>query len=254
MNSIIRLTLGFDNGRFKTHVRQLPVHPSYHPRPNSLLPRNVSGSALLPTCSMSEDNSPRKRRWGLLKQSRSNPHLAEEGGRRAVSHLSPPPPSRNGSRRGLSRFLPKSFDKFARSARQSPNPEPTTPSSSARDLLHPRTDQDLPPPTVTPEPNPDQSFNADVANISLTIASEQPDPKLVKETLDNAKAHLDGIKHISGMIENTASASDNLQSVPDTIDTFSQILAPLRVFNSVATRLADVQASISIFYVADLCA
>ncbi|KAG2366045.1 hypothetical protein BDR07DRAFT_567652 [Suillus spraguei] len=53
------------------------------------------------------------------------------------------------------------------------------------------------------------------------------------------------------MVQNTASASDNLQSVSDTIDTYSPILKPLRVFNSIATELADVhpyvKAVLSIF-------
>lgn len=54
------------------------------------------------------------------------------------------------------------------------------------------------------------------------------------------------------MAENTASASDNLQTVIDTIDTFSAILGPLKVFNSAANGLADVRTSISISYVAYL--
>jgi hypothetical protein len=52
--------------------------------------------------------------------------------------------------------------------------------------------------------------------------------------------------HVSGIVENVASAPDNLQSVPDTIDSFSKILKPLENFNSVATTLANVRASISI--------
>ncbi|KAG1794911.1 uncharacterized protein HD556DRAFT_410835 [Suillus plorans] len=196
---------------------------------------------------MSEGNPARKKRWRLLKRSRSNPQLAEERGRRTASEPSSLSPSRN----GLSRFLPKSFHKSTRSARQSPNPEPTVAGSSAQDPLHLQTSQDLLPPTIPPEPNPDQSSDVGVVNTSLTITSEQPDLKLVKEKLANAKTHLDGIKHVSGMVENTASASDNLQSASDTIDVFSQVLAPLRVFNSVVTGLADVhpyaKVALSIF-------
>jgi hypothetical protein len=55
-----------------------------------------------------------------------------------------------------------------------------------------------------------------------------------------AKAGFDGIEHVSGMVENVASAPDNLQSVSNIIDTLSPILKPLKVFNSVATGLADV--------------
>jgi hypothetical protein len=57
--------------------------------------------------------------------------------------------------------------------------------------------------------------------------------------------------HVSGMVENVTSASDNLQSVSNTIDTLSPILKPLKVFNSVAAGLADVWASISSLHVAD---
>ncbi|KAG2031544.1 hypothetical protein BDR03DRAFT_1095481 [Suillus americanus] len=102
----------------------------------------------------------------------------------------PLPPSSNGSRRGLSRLVPKCFGK---------------------DLLHPQTSQDLPPPpTITPEPNPVQFSDVGVANLSPTITSEQPDPKVMKEKLANAKADLDGIRHVSGMVDNAASASNNL--------------------------------------------
>ncbi|KAG2150674.1 uncharacterized protein EDB93DRAFT_328678 [Suillus bovinus] len=125
-------------------------------------------------------------------------------------------------------------------------------SSSARDLLHTQTNQDLPPlTTVTPEPNPDQSSDVGVANINLTITCEQPDPKVVKAKLANAKADLDGIRHVSGMAENAASTSDNLQSVSDTIDIFAPMLAPLKKFNSIATGLAEVhpyaKVALSIF-------
>ncbi|KAG2343330.1 WD40 repeat-like protein [Suillus weaverae] len=200
---------------------------------------------------MSEDHPPRKKRLGLLKRSRSNPHLAEEGDRRAASDPSSLPPSRNGSRKGLSglvpKFLGKVTDRFARSARQSPNPDPTAASSSAQDLLHPHTSKDLQPLTtiIAPEPNPDQSSDLRI------VKSENPDPKVVKATLAIAKADLEGIRQVSGIVENTASSSNHLQSVPDTIDSFSKILGPFKVFNSVATGLAHVhpyaKVALSIF-------
>jgi hypothetical protein len=65
----------------------------------------------------------------------------------------------------------------------------------------------------------------------------------VQETLAKATAGVDGMGHVSAIV---ASAPDNLQSVPDTIDSFPKILKPLEKFNSVATMLADVRASISI--------
>ncbi|KAG2340254.1 WD40 repeat-like protein [Suillus weaverae] len=195
---------------------------------------------------MSEDNPPRKKRFGLLKRSRSNPHLAEERGRRAASDPSSLPPSRNGSRRGFSKFLGKVTERLARSPRQSPNPEPTAASSSAQDLPHPHTSQDLPPlATITPEPNPDQSSDLRIAK------SENPDPKVVTATLAIAKADFEGIRQVSGIVENTASSSNNLQAVPNMIDTSSKILGPLKTFNSVATGLADVhpyaKVALSIF-------
>ncbi|KAG2366043.1 hypothetical protein BDR07DRAFT_1373863 [Suillus spraguei] len=192
---------------------------------------------------MNEDHPPQKKRWGLLKRSRSNPHLAEERGRRAPSS---PPPSRNGSRRGLSRLIPAFLGKcFARSAQQSPNPGPIATSSSARDLLHRQISRDIPLPTATtPEPNLDQPSDLGVANRNSTIT-------LVKAKLASAKAEFDRIKNVSGIVQNAASASDKLQSVSDTFDTFSPILKPLKVFNSIATTLAEVhpyaKVALSIF-------
>jgi hypothetical protein len=61
-----------------------------------------------------------------------------------------------------------------------------------------------------------------------------------------AKAGVDGMGHVSGIVENVASAPDNLQSDPDAMDSFSKILKPLEKFNSVATTLANVRASTSI--------
>jgi hypothetical protein len=82
--------------------------------------------------------------------------------------------------------------------------------------------------------------------------SEQPDLKLVKAMLADAKEDFEGIRHVSGMAGNAASASDNLQSVPNAIHMFSRILGPLKVFNTVANGLADVWPFISILYLADL--
>ncbi|KAG1790033.1 hypothetical protein EV424DRAFT_1355469 [Suillus variegatus] len=108
---------------------------------------------------MNEDN-PRKKRLGLLKRSRSNPYLAEERGKRATDDDSSSLLA--GSRRGLSRFLPKSLDKFARGARRPLNPEPTVAGSS--DILPIRTTRH--PSRLnasTPRPNPDQSSNSGIA-------------------------------------------------------------------------------------------
>jgi hypothetical protein len=82
--------------------------------------------------------------------------------------------------------------------------------------------------------------------------SEKSDPKLVQATLAKAKAGVNRIGLVSGKVENVASASDHLQSVPDTIDSFSKILKTFEKFHSVATTLTNVRASSSIVYLADL--
>ncbi|KAG2154589.1 hypothetical protein DEU56DRAFT_751281 [Suillus clintonianus] len=198
---------------------------------------------------MNEDNPPSwKKRWGWLKSGRSDAHLPEE---RTASDSYSLLPSKNASRRRFSRVVPKFIGKVtnrsASSARQSPNPETTAASSCAPVLLHSQTSQVLSPlTTTTPELNSDQSSDLRIAK------AEQPDPKLVRTALANAKAEFEGVKHVSGTVDNATSASDNPQSIPDTIDAFPAILGPLKVFNSVANGLADVRASISISYVADL--
>ncbi|KAG0701504.1 hypothetical protein DFH29DRAFT_1069590 [Suillus ampliporus] len=188
----------------------------------------------------------KKRLSHLVGRGRSNPHLPVESGANDIESSSCPP-SRNGSRTRLPGLVPKFIDKVtnrsARSAGQSPNPGPAAASSSAQDLLPAQTSQDPSPLTApTPETTPDQASNS-----AISKADPPPDPELVKATLTDAKAGFEGITNVSGMVQNIVSASDNLQSVPDTMDTFSAILGPLKVFNDVANGLADVRASISIF-------
>ncbi|KIK33501.1 hypothetical protein CY34DRAFT_701190, partial [Suillus luteus UH-Slu-Lm8-n1] len=117
-----------------------------------------------------------------------------------------------------------------------------------------QTSQDLPPSTITSgttEQNTDQSSYLRLAKVRSTIASEQPDLKFVKAMLADAKEDFEVIRHVSGIGGNTASASDNLQSVPDAIHMFSRILGPLKVFNTVANGLADAhpyaKVALSIF-------
>ncbi|KAG0701515.1 hypothetical protein DFH29DRAFT_1069597, partial [Suillus ampliporus] len=149
-----------------------------------------------------------------------------EGSNRPLSHME--------SRKGL---LPKLRDKLAnrsaRSARQSPNPEPAAASTSAQDLMHTGTTQDPSFTAPTPEPNPGQSSSACITN------AEQPDTKSVNKRIIDATKGVAGMENVTGIVENTASAPNNLQSVSDAINTFSPILAPLKVFNSIAERLAD---------------
>ncbi|KAG1867464.1 hypothetical protein C8R48DRAFT_703031 [Suillus tomentosus] len=199
--------------------------------------KHMFGSCLFTmlTYSMNEDNPPRKKRWGLLKRSRSNPHLAEERGQRATDDDSSSLlPSRNGPRRGLSRFLPKSLDKFARGARQSPNPEPTVAGSS--DIPPIKTTQHPSPLNAsTPKPNPDQSSNSGIVK-----AESPPDMTLMRETLAHAQTGVASISPIRGIIQNTASAMGDLQSNSDTIDQFSTILGTLKTFHAIADQIANL--------------
>ncbi|KAG1743388.1 hypothetical protein EDB19DRAFT_557829 [Suillus lakei] len=183
---------------------------------------------------MTENNPPRKKRWGFLKRSRSDPHLAGERGRSPASDPSSLPPLRNESPRGSSGWFPSSWASCPRDSFEAPDSLPTlnplSQVSSAHDLLHPQ---------------PSQSSDLRIAN------SEQPDPKLVKRR-SRMPQHISKASDMSQEWSKILlSASNNLQSVPDTIDTFSTILGPLKRFNTIATGLADVhpyaKVALSIF-------
>jgi len=79
--------------------------------------------------------------------------------------------------------------------------------------------------------------------------TEAPDP--IERIADAQKAAA-GMKGFSGIVLNPASATDNVQSGLDTIDKFSSILEPLKVFNSFAKEIANVLALMSTLYVTDL--
>lgn len=53
------------------------------------------------------------------------------------------------------------------------------------------------------------------------------------------------------IFQNTASAIDGIQSGLDTIGTFSSIIEPLKVFNSIANGIANVLALIFTLYMID---
>ncbi|KAG2117465.1 hypothetical protein DEU56DRAFT_905097, partial [Suillus clintonianus] len=193
---------------------------------------------------MNADNPPRKKyfRW-RQKKSRSEPDFAEESIRRAANDPSSLSPSSNGFRK----LLNKVTKRFARSARQSPNPETTAASSSAQAIPPIQTTKDPVLHTApTLESNPDLSSNSGIVKAELL-----PDMELVTETLAHAQTGVAGIGYASTFVQNTSSAADKLQPLPNVIDTFSAILGPLKVFNSVATRLADVhpyaKAALSVF-------
>jgi len=79
--------------------------------------------------------------------------------------------------------------------------------------------------------------------------TESPDPN---ERIADARKAAAAMKGFSGIVLNPASATDNVQSGLDTIDKFSSIIEPLKVFNSIANGIANVLASISTSYVTDL--
>ncbi|KAG1800887.1 uncharacterized protein HD556DRAFT_967441 [Suillus plorans] len=203
---------------------------------------------------MDEHNPPRKNSWKQLKPSHSNPHLVEERGRRTASHdPSSLSPSRNGShvrRPGpVCKLFGKVTRRFARSARQSPNPEPMAASSSLQDAQPVQSTKDLTP--LTLEPDCEQSSNPGIVEVSSTNEAEHLDPKFVNERIANANKGLAGASHVSTILQDTSSATNNLPSVSDTVDTFSVLLKPLKAFNSIANAIADVhpyaKVALSIF-------
>ncbi|KAG2133777.1 hypothetical protein DEU56DRAFT_417427 [Suillus clintonianus] len=185
---------------------------------------------------MSENDPPGKKRWEWLKlkPSRSDPHLPEE---RPTSDTSSLPPSSNESRGRPRKLVRKLFGKvtkpFAPSARQSSNPEPTGASSSADIQPVPVQSIENPSPLIvaTPELNIEQSSNPGI------VKAGQPDQKFVNERITDATDVFAGIGHVTTIAQHTSSAANNLQSVSDTVDTFSALLGPLKVFNSIVMAL-----------------
>ncbi|KAG1743757.1 uncharacterized protein EDB91DRAFT_1247248 [Suillus paluster] len=137
------------------------------------------------------------------------------------------PLSRDGppSRRGLSGLVLKFWGRrSSRSARQSPNPEHMAATSRAHvhDLLPAQTTQD---PHCSHSHSRTKSSNSSIPKMNSIIITEQLDPKFVDERIADATKGVAGMKNVPEMVENTASATNNLLSIPsDTIDTFSAIL------------------------------
>jgi hypothetical protein len=74
----------------------------------------------------------------------------------------------------------------------------------------------------------------------------------VKEKIDVASQGLAGTSPVPGTAQNIASTINDLQSAPDAMDTFSNVLAPLKVFNSIASGIADVLVFVPMSYMTDL--
>jgi len=73
----------------------------------------------------------------------------------------------------------------------------------------------------------------------------------VKGRIADATQSFAGINQVPEIAQNIGSAISNLQSDPDVInaiDTFSAILTPLKVFNSIADKVADVLVFISLYH------
>jgi len=79
--------------------------------------------------------------------------------------------------------------------------------------------------------------------------AEIPDPN---KRIADAQETVTCMNDFSRAVPNTASATDNVQSGLDTIDKFSSIIEPLKVFNSITKGIANVLALISALYMADL--
>jgi hypothetical protein len=75
---------------------------------------------------------------------------------------------------------------------------------------------------------------------------------LVKEKIDMASQGLAGTSPVPGAAQDIASAINDSQSAPDAMDTFSNMLAPLKVFNSIASGIVDVLVFVSTSYMTDL--
>ena len=79
--------------------------------------------------------------------------------------------------------------------------------------------------------------------------TEAPDPN---ERIADAQKAAAGMKGFPGIVLNTASTTDNIQSGLDKIDKFSSIIEPLKVFNSFAKEIGKVLALMFTLCVTDL--
>jgi hypothetical protein len=74
----------------------------------------------------------------------------------------------------------------------------------------------------------------------------------VNERITNATKDLAGIGQVSTTVHDISAETGNLQSVSDTVDTFSTLLTPLKAFNSVANQIANVQPSLFLLYATNI--
>ncbi|KAJ8589073.1 hypothetical protein M405DRAFT_842096 [Rhizopogon salebrosus TDB-379] len=200
---------------------------------------------------MQEDQQMKKRRWRPWK--RGNPDQLDRGGEMVNESELLESFLQGGSRRGLGQLVHGTLGKFTKSSStlSAGRPQsfaPTSSSISVQDTTnnHP-SEGALPHTDLVSEPNLGQPTNSGDAK------AKPPDQQLVKERIDEAARGVTGSSQVPGIAQKIASASNDLQSptASDAIDTFSQVLAPLKAFHAIANGIADIhpyaKAVLSIF-------
>jgi len=65
--------------------------------------------------------------------------------------------------------------------------------------------------------------------------------ELLEQRINNAKENVAGMKNFPGIVQKAPPAFNGLQSGLDTFDsTISPLIAPLKMFNSIANEIANV--------------
>ncbi|OAX31270.1 hypothetical protein K503DRAFT_814146, partial [Rhizopogon vinicolor AM-OR11-026] len=167
---------------------------------------------------MTEHNTPKKKRlFGWLKHSHSDHRLPQNQAASANEPSSGPASPRPRPQRLICKLWGKVFKKDSTIGTQLLNPAPLANSPDRQDISPAQTDQ-TPSPLIapTPEANSDQVPDLPAAN-------------LVTKSLENAHKSLSGASHVPDLLQNTASATANADSVLHPIDTFSNCLTPLKV-------------------------
>ena len=68
----------------------------------------------------------------------------------------------------------------------------------------------------------------------------QVEPLDPEQRIKDADKEVAGMENFSGGVQNAPSAINGLQSGFDTVDTVSSLIAPLKMFNSIANEIANV--------------
>ncbi|KAJ8592438.1 hypothetical protein M405DRAFT_787500, partial [Rhizopogon salebrosus TDB-379] len=191
---------------------------------------------------MTDHNPPRKRSGLRLLTPSQDHRVSDEGGSTTAteSEVSSLSPWQTRSGKGPLQLGRKFWNKVTKSpstasAGRSSNTAAISPSSSFRDPTINDPSQHPPPPVIlVSEPDLGQDTNSGDAKV------EVPDQQLVREKIDVASQGLAGTSTVPGAAQNIASTTNTLQSAPDAMDTFSKMLVPLKVFNSIASGIAEI--------------